>query len=83
MSATVQLERDQIVSRLLRLEPELRALGVTRMAMFGSRSRAITARTGTWICLSMWKKTGNSRSSILSGCRTLSAIQLACLPTSL
>jgi uncharacterized protein len=40
MTTTISdLSRDQIVSSLHRLEPRLRACGVSRLAIFGSRAR--------------------------------------------
>jgi hypothetical protein len=39
MGLTVDLSRDEIITRLRGLEPALRAQGVTGLAIFGSRSR--------------------------------------------
>jgi len=39
MSVRTNLNREQILAELKRLEPSLRAKGVTHLAIFGSRSR--------------------------------------------
>lgn len=38
-SGKILLSREEIVARLRAMEPELRARGITRMQMFGSRAR--------------------------------------------
>ncbi|MGQ0680754.1 nucleotidyltransferase family protein [Bradyrhizobium sp.] len=39
MSAVAEITIQEVVSRLRKIEPEIRALGVTRLALFGSRAR--------------------------------------------
>ena len=39
MALVTDVDRDTIITELLALEPKLRAQGLTRLAMFGSRAR--------------------------------------------